>query len=140
MDELSRLKNDNAKLHQDIEKSEAEKNILVREEKNDTCSKIECKAKLSEKNHDYETLSLKHANLLVAKKELEDELMAKICSTEVADELAAVKFELKRLHGILAEKEKELQHLLETERRQGFCGKEAFAQPQDRGFIDPAIS
>ena len=108
MDELSRLKNDNAKLHQDIEKSEAEKNILVREEKNDTCSKIECKEKLSEKNHDYETLSLKHANLLVAKKELEDELMAKISSTEVADELAAVKFELKRLHGILAEKEKEL--------------------------------
>ena len=37
----------------------------------------------------------------MAKKELEDELMAKISSTEVADELAAVKFELKRLHGII---------------------------------------
>ena len=34
--------------------------------------------------------------------------MAKISSTEVADELSAVKFELKRLHNILAEKEKEL--------------------------------
>ena len=43
--------------------------------------------------------------MLVSKKELEDELMAKI---EFADELSGVKFELKRLHTILAEKEKEL--------------------------------
>ena len=81
---------------------------LFRETSNESCSKAECQAKLDERNQDYENLSLKHANLLVSKKELEDELKAKISSTEVADELSGVKFELKRLHTILGEKEKEL--------------------------------
>jgi len=81
---------------------------LSHETSNESCSKAECQAKLDEKVQDYENLSLKHANLLVSKKELEDELMAKISSIEVADELSGVKFELKRLHTILAEKEKEL--------------------------------
>ena len=78
---------------------------LSHETSNESCSKAECQAKLDERIRDYENLSLKHANLLVSKKELEDELMAKI---EFADELSGVKFELKRLHTILAEKEKEL--------------------------------
>ena len=107
MTQLSEVQSKNDKLQQEKGALEG-KNVILLQEKSEACSRIECKTKLEEKVNAYETLSLKHANLLVSKKELENELMANISSTEVADELSAVKFELKRLHGILAEKEKEL--------------------------------
>ena len=68
----------------------------------------ELRTKFETKIEDYEILSTKHANLLVSKKELEDELKAKINTLEVSDELSKMSEELKKLHQILAEKEKEL--------------------------------
>ena len=108
------LSNEVSQTRSDHDKLVNEKKVLERKnakfshETVESCTKVECQAKLDERIRDYENLSLKHANLLVSKKELEDELMAKISSIEVADELSGVKFELKRLHTILAEKEKEL--------------------------------
>ena len=64
--------------------------------------------KLDTQLEDYASLSTKHANLLVSKKEMEEEMKVKISSTEVSQELSSMRFELKRLHEILAEKEKEL--------------------------------
>lgn len=80
---------------------------------------------LDEKTEALESISIKHANLLVSKKTLEDELEAAkvkfkvksvttssqpppFVASEVASELASVKIELKRLHSILTEKEREL--------------------------------
>ena len=106
--EVSQTRNDHDKLVNEKKVLERKNAKLSHETSNESCTKAECQAKLDERIRDYENLSLKHANLLVSKKELEDELMAKISSIEVADELSGVKFELKRLHTILAEKEKEL--------------------------------
>ncbi len=64
--------------------------------------------KLDTQLEDYASLSTKHANLLVSKKEMEEEMKVKISSTEVSQEISSMRFELKRLHEILAEKEKEL--------------------------------
>ena len=103
--EVSQTRSDHDKLVNEKKVLERKNAKLSHETSNESCTKAECQAKLDERIRDYENLSLKHANLLVSKKELEDDLMAKI---EVADELSGVKFELKRLHTILAEKEKEL--------------------------------
>ena len=61
--------------------------------------------KLQRKTEDLESLSLKHANLLISVKESKE---LPVVNKEVAHELSVMKQELKRLHGILAEKEKEL--------------------------------
>ena len=61
--------------------------------------------KLLRKTQDLESLSLKHANLLISMKESKE---LPVVNNEVAHELSVMKTELKRLHGILAEKEKEL--------------------------------
>ena len=61
--------------------------------------------KLQRKTEDLESLSLKHANLLISMKESKE---LPVVNNEVAHELSVMKQELKRLHGILAEKEKEL--------------------------------
>lgn len=64
--------------------------------------------RLLQTTRDYEDLSRKHAHLLLSKKDLEVELAANINTTEVSDELSLMRLELKKLHEILAEKEKEL--------------------------------
>ena len=70
---------------------------------------------LQRKTEDLESMSIKHANLLISMKETKENesyhqkrIQDLEVNSEVASELAIVKQELKRLHGILAQKEKEL--------------------------------
>ena len=51
--------------------------------------------KLQRKSEDLESLSIKHANLLISTKELSENLLPDV-NSEVAGELAVVKQELKR--------------------------------------------
>lgn len=102
------LENSILQFKAEIQKSQAEKSLLLEKDdiKNQQLGKLNLK--LEEKIKAYEDLSQKHANLLISKKDMELQLNANINSIEVSNELSVMRSELKKLHEILAEKEKEL--------------------------------